>query len=49
MDCRTSTDLCRRSTESSRSEPAQASVPAITIKLIRMSDIDFFMNWSFIG
>src|SRR5438309_650332 len=45
--CTTSTDDCRRSTLSSRAEPAQASVPVSPIELISNNDIVLFMNCSF--
>src|SRR5579864_6613825 len=46
---RTSTDFCRRSTVSSRVEPANAYVPAMPTKLITSSEMIFFMNFPFRG
>src|SRR5271168_4012807 len=43
----TSTDFCMRSIVSSRSEPAQAKVPARPIKLINSNVVIFFMKCSF--
>jgi hypothetical protein len=45
--CRTSVDDCRRATESSRAEPAQAYVPNRPMKLINTTDIALFMILSF--
>src|SRR5690242_21147614 len=44
IECRTSTDDCRRSIVSSRPVPAQANVPNRPIKPINRTDIVLFMN-----